>query len=195
MGGIFTATEAASVASLYAIILTMVIYREAKMKDLYTVIKEAAQESAGIMLVVASSYFYGFVITKLQVPTLILNAFLAVSSNKAIFLILINLFFLFVGCFMECNSAILILTPIVLPAAMSFGIDPIHFGLIMVFNLMIGLLTPPVGMCLYATMKVAKISFDRMVKSVLIFFVPLVITLILITYIPQITLFLPGILG
>lgn len=195
MGGIFTATEAASVASLYAIILTMVIYREAKMKDLYTVIKEAAQESAGIMLVVASSYFYGFVITKLQVPTLILNAFLAVSSNKAIFLILINLFFLFVGCFMECNSAILILTPIVLPAAISFGIDPIHFGLIMVFNLMIGLLTPPVGMCLYATMKVAKISFDRMVKSVLIFFVPLVITLILITYIPQITLFLPGILG
>ena len=96
---------------------------------------------------------------------------------------------------MECNSAILILTPIVLPAAISFGIDPIHFGLIMVFNLMIGLLTPPVGMCLYATMKVAKISFDRMVKSVLIFFVPLVITLILITYIPQITLFLPGILG
>jgi C4-dicarboxylate transporter DctM subunit len=183
------------VASLYAIILTVFVYREAKLKDIYTVLREAAQESASTMLVVASSTFYGYVITRLQIPTLILNFFLSVSSNKAIFLILINIFFLFVGCFMECNSAILILTPIVLPAAVSFGIDPIHFGLIMVFNLMIGLLTPPVGMCLYATMRVAKISFDRMVRSVVPFFIPLLITLILITYIPQITLFLPNLLG
>lgn len=194
LSGIFTATEAASVASVYAIILTMIIYREVGIKELVNVCKSTCRETAAIMLVVASSVVYGYIITRMKVPAMMLQFFLNISSSRAVFLIWINIFLLFVGCFMDCNAAIMILTPILLPAATQFGIDPIHFGLIMVFNLMLGLLTPPVGMCLYATARTAGITFDRQLKGTAPFYIPMFLTLIVITYIPQIVLWLPSLM-
>ncbi|MBE6990912.1 MAG: TRAP transporter large permease [Ruminococcaceae bacterium] len=192
LSGVFTATEAASVAALYAMILVCLVYREVGLKDLVRTFKEVCGEAAAIMLVVAASTLYGFMLTKFQIPTIVLNFFLSVSSSKYVFLLMINVFLLFVGCFMESNAAILIMAPILTPAAISFGVNPVHFGLIMVFNLMCGLLTPPVGMCLYATSRVAGLSFERMLKGALPFYVPLFITLVIITMVPWVTLCLIG---
>ena len=192
LSGAFTATEAAAVASLYAMILVCVVYREVGLKDLPQIFKEVCREASAIMLVVAASTLYGYMLTKFMIPKMALEFFLSVSSNKYVFLLMINLFLLFVGCFMESNAAILILAPILVPAATSFNIHPVHFGLIMVFNLMIGLLTPPVGMCLYATARVAGLSFEEQLRGTAIFYIPLIITLIVITMVPQVTLFLIG---
>ncbi len=192
LGGVFTATEAAAVASLYALFLMTVVYHEVSWKDLVQTGREVCRETAAIMLVVAASTLYGYLITKFKIPTMVLDFFLTVSSSKYMFLLLINLFLLFVGCFMDSTAAILILTPIILPAATAFNINPVHFGMIMVFNLMIGLLTPPVGMCLYATARVSKLSFERVTKGVVPFYIPLMITLILIILFPKLTLCLTG---
>ena len=162
------------------------------LKDLTQIFKEVCREASAIMLVVAASTLYGYMLTKFMIPKMALEFFLSVSSNKYVFLLMINLFLLFVGCFMESNAAILILAPILVPAATSFNIHPVHFGLIMVFNLMIGLLTPPVGMCLYATARVAGLSFEEQLRGTAIFYIPLIITLIVITMVPQVTLFLIG---
>lgn len=194
LSGIFTATEAAAVASLYAFILTVFVYREVKLKDLFNVFREVVAETAAIMLIVGASTLFGYLLIRMRIPTIMLNTFLSISGDKYIFLLMINIFLLIIGCFMETNSAILILTPILLPAATELGIQPIQFGIVMVLNLMIGLLTPPVGMCLYATAGVAKISFERMVKATAPFYVPLLVVLLLITYIPKIVLFLPNLL-
>lgn len=192
LSGAFTATEAASVAALYAMILVCLVYREVGIKDLIRTFKEVCGESAAILLVVAASTIYGYMLTKFQIPSLVLNFFLNLSSSKYVFLLMINLFLLFVGCFMDANAAILIMAPILTPAALSFGIHPVHFGLIMVFNLMCGLLTPPVGMCLYATSRVAGLSFEKMLKGTVPFYIPLFITLVIITMVPAVTLCLIG---
>lgn len=194
LGGIFTPTEAAAVASLYAFILTFFIYREINIKDFIAICRETIRETASILIIVAASSLYGFLLIKTNIPMKLMDLIFSFSHNKYVILMLINLFLLVVGCFMETNSAIIILTPIMLPLAAQLGINPIHLGLVMVLNLMIGLLTPPVGMCLYATAGVAKISFDRMVKAVLPFYIPLFIALMLITYIPDIVLWLPSLM-
>ena len=129
-------------ASAYALCLTVFIYRELGLKDIVRVVREVCVETASIMLVVSASTLYGYMITKCQIPQMVLDLFLSISDNKAVFLLLINLFLLFVGCFMETNAAIMILTPILLPAAVTLALIRCIFGLIMVFNLMIGLLTP-----------------------------------------------------
>ena len=190
LGGIFTATEAAGVASLYALVLMVFVYRELSFRQFVETGREVCREAASIMLVVAASTIYGYMITRFQLPAIVLDFFVSISSNKYVFLLLINIFLLLVGCFMDSTAAILILTPIILPAAVSFGIDPVHFGLIMVFNLMVGLLTPPVGMVLYATARVAKLSFEGVVKGTAPFYVPLFITLLLINLFPHLTLWL-----
>ena len=181
-------------ASLYALILVCLIYREVSLNDLVRTFKEVCREASAIMLVVAASTLYGYMLTKFMIPKIALEFFLSVSSNQYVFLLMINLFLLFatpglfVGCFMDANAAILILAPILVPAAMSFNIHPVHFGLIMVFNLMVGLLTPPVGMCLYATARVADLSFERQLRGTIVFYIPLIITLIIITMVPAVTL-------
>jgi TRAP-type C4-dicarboxylate transport system permease large subunit len=116
----------------------------------------------------------------------------AVSQNPVIILLLINVFLLVIGCFMETNAAIIILTPMMIPLAAKLGIDPVHLGMVMVLNLMIGLLTPPIGMCLYAVARVAKLSLDKMVRAVAPFYIPLIVVLLLITLFPQIVLILPS---
>lgn len=195
LGGIFTATEAAAVASLYAFVLTFFVYREITLKDFVEVCKKVVRETSVILVIVAASSLYGFLLIKTRIPMILMEGILGVTQSPILVLLILNLFFLVVGCFMETNAAIIILTPLILPMTTQLGIDPIHLGLVMVLNLMIGLLTPPVGMCLYAVCRVAKLPFERMVKAIIPFYIPLLIVLLLITFIPSIVLFLPNLIA
>jgi len=192
--GVFTATEAAAVASLYAFILSVFIYRELKIKDVMGIVYETVKETSLILFIVANASLYGWLLIKTQMPMMFMEQIFNISKNPLIILFILNLFWLIVGCFMETNAAITILTPIMMPLARAIGINPVHLGVVMVLNLMIGLLTPPIGMCLYAVARVAKISFDKMVKAVAPFYISLFVALILVTIFPQISLWLPNLL-
>lgn len=194
LSGIFTPTEGAAVASLYAFILTMFIYREINWKDFALILRDTAKESASIMFIVCASSLYGYLLTRTQLPTLFMNMIFSITESKVVILLLLNVFFLIIGCFMETNAALIILVPILAPLANALGIDLLHLGVMIVLNLMIGLLTPPVGMCLYATANVAKISLDEMIKAVAPFYIPLLLALLLVTFIPGIVTWLPNLL-
>lgn len=194
LSGIFTPTEGAAVASLYAFVLTMFIYREISWKDFALILRDTAKESASIMFIVCASSLYGYLLTRTQLPTLFMNMIFSVTESKILILLLLNVFFLVIGCFMETNAALIILVPILAPMAAALNIDMLHLGVMIVLNLMIGLLTPPVGMCLYATAKVANISLDRMIKAMAPFYIPLVIALLLVTFFPGIVTWLPNLL-
>ena len=194
LSGVFTPTEGAAVASLYAFILTMFVYRETTWKDFLLILRDTAKETASIMFIVCVSQLYGYLLTRTRLPNQFMNAIFTVTQNKYLILFLLNIFFLIIGCFMEANAALIILVPILTPMATALGIDMLHLGVMIVLNLMIGLLTPPVGMCLYATARVADISLDRMIKAILPFYVPLVLALLAITYIPGIVTWLPNLL-
>ena len=192
LSGVFTPTEGAAVASLYAFILTMIVYRETTWKDFLLILRDTAKETASIMFIVCVSSLYGYLLTRTRLPNQFMNAIFTVTENKYVILFLLNIFFLVIGCFMEANAALIILVPILTPMANALGIDLLHLGVMIVLNLMIGLLTPPVGMCLYATARVADISLDRMIKAILPFYIPLIIALLAITYIPGIVTWLPN---
>lgn len=192
LSGVFTPTEGAAVASLYAFILTMIVYRETTWKDFLLILRDTAKESASIMFIVCASSLYGYLLTRTRLPNQFMNAIFTVTQNKYLILLLLNVFFLVIGCFMETNATLIILVPILTPMANALGIDLLHLGVMIVLNLMIGLLTPPVGMCLYATAKVADISLDRMIKAILPFYVPLIIALLLVTFVPGIVTWLPN---
>ena len=194
LSGVFTPTEGAAVASLYAFILTMFVYRETTWKDFLLILRDTAKESASIMFIVCVSALYGYLLTRTRLPNQFMNAIFTVTQNKYVILFLLNIFFLVIGCFMEANAALIILVPILTPMATALGIDMLHLGVMIVLNLMIGLLTPPVGMCLYAKAKVANISLDRMIKAILPFYIPLILALLAITYIPWIVTWLPNVL-
>lgn len=194
IAGIFTATEAAVVASLYAFILTFFVYREVKIRDIISVCMEVVRESAAIMIIVSVSALYGFLLIKTQMPNVVMKTMLTLTQNKYLVLFLLNIFLLVFGLCMETNSAIIILTPLILPITTALGIDPVHFGLVMIMNLMIGLLTPPVGMLLFVVCRVAKLPLDVMLKAIIPFYVPLLLILFLVTYLPQIVLWLPNLI-
>lgn len=158
------------------------------------IIRDTAKETASIMFIVCASSLYGYLLTRTQLPTLFMNMIFAFTENKIVILLLLNVFFLVIGMFMETNAALIILVPILAPMANALGIDLLHLGVMIVLNLMIGLLTPPVGMCLYATAKVARISLDRMIKAILPFYIPLLIALLLVTFVPGIVTWLPNLL-
>lgn len=191
LSGIFTATEAAVMAAFYALILTTVVYRELSLRDLLRICKETVKETALILFIVGASSLYGYLLIKSQIPSLLMEKVFQVSTNPQIILIFINVFLLIIGCFMECNAAIMILTPILVPLCSQVGIDPVQLGIIMVLNLMVGLLTPPIGMCLFATCRVSDVKLDQLVRAVIPFYVPLLIVLALVTFIPAISLILP----
>lgn len=190
--GLFTPTEAAVAASAWALFLGFIWYRTLSWRMFIKVSMETVETTAVVLFVVASASIFAWVLTTTQVTEAIGVWVLSISSNPLVFLLLANLFLLFVGCFMETIAAITILVPVFMPIIAKLGIDPVHFGLIMVLNLMIGLLTPPVGMVLFVLQKVARISFERTVKAVLPWMIPLFATLILITYVPSLVLWLPG---
>jgi TRAP-type C4-dicarboxylate transport system permease large subunit len=192
--GLFTPTEAAVAAVAWALFLGFVWYRTLSWRMLIKISMDTIETTATVLFIVASASIFAWVLTSTQVTDQIAAWVLSISSSPAVFLLLANGFLLFVGCFMETIAAITILVPVFMPIVAKLGIDPVHFGLVMVLNLMIGLLTPPVGMVLFVLQKVAKISFEQTVAAVLPWMLPLLVTLALITYVPQLVLWLPRLL-
>ncbi len=192
--GLFTPTEAAVAAAAWALFLGFIWYRTLNWRMLIKISMETIETTAVVLFIVASASIFAWVLTTTQVTDAIAAWVLSISSEPWVFLLLANIFLLFVGCFMETIAAITILVPVFMPIIAKLGIDPVHFGLVMVLNLMIGLMTPPVGMVLFILQKVSGLSFESTVKAVLPWLWPLLATLALITYVPQLVLWLPGIL-
>ena len=190
--GVFTPTEAAIAATAYAIVLGMGIYRTLSLKKLIKVSMETAETTAIILLIVAGASIFGYLITLTKVTDNVSALVLSITTQPWAILLLVNIFLLIVGCFMETIASITILVPVLLPLMDKIGVDPVHFGLVMVLNLMIGLLTPPVGMVLYILARVAGISFERTTKACLPFLIPLLVSLALVTYWPSMVMFLPN---
>jgi TRAP-type C4-dicarboxylate transport system permease large subunit len=189
--GIFTATEGAIAACVWAMFLGLVWYRTLNWKMLIKVSMDTVETTATVLLIVAAASIFGWLLTVTRVTDAVASMVLAYTHNPAMFLLLANLLMLFVGCFLEPTAAITILVPILLPICHQLGIDPVHFGLVMVLNLMIGLLHPPMGMVLFVLARVAKLSLERTTIAILPWLVPLLASLILITYVPEISLWLP----
>ena len=194
LGGIFTATEAAAVAVVYTLILSL-IYRSVKLSDLPRIILESVEITAVIMLLVAASSVMSWIMAFTGIPTAISGMIMGISDNPIVILLILNLFLLFIGTFMDITPAVLIFTPIFLPIVTSFGMDPIHFGIMLVMNLSIGNITPPVGSALFVGASVAKLDLEDVIKPLIPFYVAILITLMLVTYIPEISLLLPRLLG
>ncbi len=191
LGGIFTATEASAVAVLWAFLLGVVFYREIKLNDLPEIILKAARTTAIVLFLVACSYAMSRLLTQEQVPQEVSAALLSLSENPLVLLLIINLTLLAVGVFMDMTPAVLIFTPIFLPIAISLGIEPVHFGMIMIANLSIGLLTPPVGTCLFVGAGVGGSDIIRVSRAMIPFYVVMVLALLLITYWPALSMTLP----
>ncbi len=191
MAGLFTPTEAAIAACAYALVLGAVVYRTLTWRRFLRVSFDTIETTAVVMFIVAAASIFAWILTSNRVTEQFASLILQVSENPYIVLILINLILLVVGCFMETIAAITILVPVLLPITNHLGIDPVHFGVVMVLNLMIGLLTPPVGMVLYVLSRVSGLPFERCVTATAPFLVPLLVVLALITFIPALTLWLP----
>lgn len=192
--GIFTPTEAAVVSALYALALGMVVYRTIEVRNLLGLFRETANTTAVVALMVMGVQLFGWIMALEQVPVQVAEFFLMFSDNPLLFLLLINLMLLFLGTFIESLALLLLVVPILVPVAASFGIDPVHFGVMVMLNLMIGILTPPMGMALFVVSKVGNIRFDVLTRGVIPFLIPLFVVLILVAIFPQITLFLPNLL-
>ena len=193
--GWFPPTEAAVAAVLWSLFLGLVRYRTMTLKSLAKASFDTIETTASVLFIVTAASVFAWLLTVSQAAQLLSTAILSITENKWVFLILVNLLMLFVGCFLDTIAAITILVPILLPLVLKFGIDPVHFGLIMTLNLMIGLLHPPLGMVLFVLSRVAKLSVERTTMAILPWLVPLFIALIAITFIPAITLWLPTQLG
>lgn len=191
IAGVFTATEASAIAVLYTLILSMVLYKEVKVKDLPEILIQTVITTAIVMLLIGTSMGMSWVMSFESIPQGVSEALLSFSDNKIVVLIIINLILLFVGIFMDMTPAVLIFTPIFLPVVTKLGVDPVHFGIMMVLNLCIGLCTPPVGSVLFVGCGVAGISISKVIKPLIPLFIAMVVALLLITYIPELTLWLP----
>lgn len=191
VSGIFTATEASAIAVLYTFVLAL-IYRELSMSKLYNIFLSSVSTTAIVMLLIATSMSMSWVMSFENIPQSVSEVLLGLSDNKFVILIIINLLLLFVGTFMDMTPAILIFTPIFLPVMQSLGVDPVHFGIIMVMNLCVGLCTPPVGSVLFIGVSVAKTTIQKVVKPLLPLYVVMAIVLLLITFIPELSTWLPS---
>ena len=189
--GIVTTTEAAIVAALYSMLIGLFGYRDLKFRDIPKVMLSTCETTGVVLSIVMTANIFGYVLTIAQIPQKI-TMILTSINNKFVFLLVINLFLLFVGCFMEGTAAILILSPILFPIMLQMGVNETQAVLIIILNLMIGVVTPPVGIVLYVTSNVAKISADRVIKATMPFLIPLFITLMIVTYVPAVTTLLPA---
>jgi tripartite ATP-independent transporter DctM subunit len=189
--GIFTPTEAAIAACFWAILLGTVVYKTLSFRRLFNVTIETIETTVVVLFIVAAAAVFAWILTSHQVPEMFAAGILSFSDNWIVVMLLINVILLAAGCFLETVAAITILVPVLLPVAMTVGIDPVQFGVIMVMNLMIGLLTPPVGLVLYVLSRVSKIPFETCVRSTAPFLIPLFGVLILVTFVPFFTLWLP----
>ena len=194
LGGIFTATEGSAIAVAYALILSF-IYKNITVKDLPKIIFESVKTTAVIEYLVCVSGIMGYIMSYTHIPTLVANAILGLTTNKYIILLIMNLILLVIGCFMDPTPAVLIFTPIFLPIVQTWGMHPVHFGLMMIMNLCVGTLTPPVGAILFAGCRTHSVKIEQIIKMLLPFFVVILVSLLLITYVPALSMCIPKALG
>ena len=194
-GGIFTATEGAAIAVVYSLLLSMFLYKSIKLKDLPRILLEAVNMTAMIVFLIGASSIMSWILAFTNVPTYITNLILGLSDNPIVILLIMNILLLVVGTFMDATPAILIFTPIFLPIAQSLGMDSIQFGIMLVFNLCIGTITPPVGNTLFVGCRVAKTKVEGVIKSILPLYLAICIVRMLVTFIPQLSLFIPKLMG
>lgn len=195
LGGFFTATEAAAIAVAYSFVLAVIVYREVKFSDLPQILLKSGATTAVVMLLIGASSAMSWLLTTENVPEQVSRSMLALSNNPIVILIMINVLLLAVGTFMDMTPAVLIFTPIFLPVVAPLGVNELHFGIIMITNLCIGLCTPPVGTCLFLGCGVGKTTIAKVTPSLIPFFIAMIVALLLITYVPAISLWLPRLFG
>jgi tripartite ATP-independent transporter DctM subunit len=194
LSGVFTATESAAIAVLWAFFVTMFIYRDYKWKDLPKLMHRTVKTVSIVMIMIGFAASFGYIMTLMQIPWKITQMFTALSDNRYVILLCINVLLLVLGTMMDMAPLILILTPILLPVVKTLGVDPVHFGMIMMVNLGIGLITPPVGTVLFVGSAVAGLPIEKVVRALYPFFVAMCLVLLMVTYIPAISLWLPGVM-
>ncbi len=195
IAGYFTATEASAVAVIYSLLLSVFVYREVKIKELPGILLKTVETTAIVMILIGTSKAMSWILSYENIPQTISATLIALTESKIIIFLMINLMLLIVGTFMDMTPAVLIFTPIFLPVAVQLGMDPIHFGIMMVLNLCIGLCTPPVGSVLFVGCSIAGTSITSMIRPLLPLYVAMIVALMLVTYIPEISLFLPRFFG
>jgi len=195
MGGVCTATEAGAAAVLYSLIVGLFVTRTVKLTDLPQMLLKTSTMSATILLIIACAKIFSYALTTLQMSTIVANAILAITQNRYVFLLLVNSVLLIMGMFMDGSAAVILLAPMLMPIASAMGISTVHFGVIMVLNLIIGAGTPPLGACLFIGSKIAKIPVERGVKGAIPYIIAEIVVLMLVTYIPALSTWLPQIMG
>ena len=190
--GVFTPTEAGAVASLYAVLLGMFIYRTLSLKQLLNVIRETTEFTGAILLIISFAMVYGWLLTRLQIPAKLAMMIISLTSNSTLILFILLVFLTIVGCFMSVLGAVTVFTPIMVPMIKQLGIDPLFFGVFMTITLSVGVVTPPFGNVIYVLARISKLSFEKVVKSFLPFFVPVYLIIILLILFPKLTTFFPN---
>jgi tripartite ATP-independent transporter DctM subunit len=194
LSGVFTATESAAVACVYAFLVTFLIYRDYKWSELPRLVHRVVKTVAMVMMLIGFSVAFGYLMALMQIPAKMTAFFLSISDNKYVFLFLVNILLLVLGTFMDLAPMVLICTPIFMPVILKLGIDPVHFGMIMILNLGIGLITPPVGPTLFVGCAIGKVTMEQVSKELWPFYGAMCLALLLVTYIPAISLWLPGLM-
>ncbi len=195
LGGVFTATEAAVVAVFYALFLGLLVYKELKVSDLVPILISSGTTTAVLLLVIAMANIFSWILTAQQIPQQIAQGILSITQNKFLVLLMVNLFLLFIGTFLEGGAAIIILAPTLMKIAQVIGVDPLHFGFVMVFNLVVGLLTPPLGVCLFVVCGVTDTPLPALIKAIVPFLILEIGILLLLTYFPSVIMVVPRFLG
>lgn len=193
--GVFTPIEAAVIAVFYGLIVGVFVYKEIKLSDIPRILTDSAITMSTVLLIMSASTIFGWILTKLQIPQAVAKGFLGISASKYIFLLLVNVLLLFIGMFCEAGAAMVILAPLLAPVAQTLGIDLVHFGIIMMANLAIGMMTPPVGVNLYVVCDTAKVKIEGMFPYLVKYFLALVAGVLIITYVPQLSLLLVNLFG
>lgn len=192
VGGVFTPTEAGAIAAVYGFVVSMFVYREMKWSQVPGMLVNAGIITAAVMLIVSAASLFGWILMRERAPDMLTGALAALTSNPMVFLLLVNVIVLVLGCFLEAISLLIMITPIMVPLIAAYGIDPVHFGVVMVLSLTIGLNTPPVGMNMFIVCAISKITVGQYTREALPFLFALVLVLFLVTYVPQTVLWLPG---
>lgn len=192
--GIFTPTEAAAIALFYSIFISFIVYRSITLKHFWELLIESMKDTVVLLFIIAASNVFSWVIGRYQVTNGFIEMLTNTITNPSMILLVINIFLLIIGCFIDATPALFLLTPVLMPLITQYGIDPIHFGVIMILNLMIGLITPPVGTVLFTLNKITTVPFKELLKNMVPFYIPLVAVLILVTYVPEVVMFIPNLI-
>ncbi|MCL6439426.1 MAG: TRAP transporter large permease [Rubrobacteraceae bacterium] len=195
LSGVFTATESAAIATAYAFVVTFFVYREIPLRRMVPILQRTIRTVSIVFFLISAASAFGFLLTLLGIPSAMSHALLSISTNKYVVLFMVNVLLLFLGTFMDMAPLILIMTPILLPVVTQVGMSPVHFGVMLIFNLAIGLITPPVGSVLFVGTAIGKISMEKLSVSMLPFYVPLLVVLFLITFVPAFVMTIPRLMG